>query len=724
MIKEKGINDLTLIAECAEDRHARLSCEALYERWKKLAIVEISARTGQNFLTTERPGQPDEPELVSRHDKTKNRKGGVAETLGGNLLAAKRHLQALTGHMKQQKGWKGVRSIKLKCVAALCKAKHLANAEQKRMITKCEYAAESDSESVLAKCITELDRMIRAYHSIQWTQSRQDWNAKMRDSITSGDGLIYRTIKERVTGEIPVTKQGEFGTREIVEEQAEIWAAWWQSEGSVQWTDFVNTGTKVPQKLTTECIRAVSASFKSQTSCVDGFHPRHYSLLSIGLLEALVRLFRIFEAIGQWPRDEQKVLTVLIPKAEGGLRPIALFRTLYRMYSRATCINVKKWAEGVNQHRVNNAKNRWVGDSTWRNQVRIANGGSETTVLEAQMDVKKAFENATRHQLVEIAEKVGYPMPELLTSIMAYFWPRHIVYEGVAPRGIVPRSGIAAGSASATFELTALLLPALARMAICDPEASISLHVDDIGATVFDKNRANALVRFENLLAVINGEFAKLKLPLAREKGVVLANTKELAETANRMVGDIAVTTGTQARRLGVDYIVGRSKRATLKVHKRRLNKADTRFVKLRTYARHGAARVFTAGTQSVALYGSEHFEVDKKTIKKLRSQLINCGNINPRNVPHLTTILVYKIEQDPWFTSVAQPLVRWAREIWLATTDWHNKPGDVLSFTELDAAINRIKKITGDDSLTSSKRQRHRQDPVRAAAAALTQLG
>ena len=85
---------------------------------------------------------------------------------------------------------------------------------------------------------------------------------------------------------------------------------------------------------------------------------------------------------------------------------------------------------------------------------------------------------------------------------------------------------------------------------------------------------------------------------------------------------------------------------------------------------------------------------------------------------------MVYKIEQDPWFTSVAQPLVRWAREIWLATTDWHNKAGDVLSFTELDEAVSRIKKITGDDSLTNRKRQMHRQDPVRAAAAALTQLG
>ena len=72
------------------------------------------------------------------------------------------------------------------------------------------------------------------------------------------------------------------------------------------------------------------------------------------------------------------------------------------MYSRAKCINAKKWAEGVNQHRVNNAKNRWVGDSTWRNLVSIAVGGDETTVIEAQMDANKAFDNANRKQLVEM----------------------------------------------------------------------------------------------------------------------------------------------------------------------------------------------------------------------------------------------------------------------------------------------------------------------------------
>ena len=164
--------------------------------------------------------------------------------------------------------------------------------------------------------------------------------------------------------------------------------------------------------------------------------------------------------------------------------------------------------------------------------MRIALAKSQTSVIEARMDSKKAFENVDRRQLLEIAKQNGYPLPELMTSIMAYFWPRHIVYEGVASEAITPRSGIAAGSASATFELTVLLLPALARLEIADPEACISLHVDDIGITVIDTTRLKALRRFENILNIARGEFTKLNLPLAREKGVVIATSKELADKA------------------------------------------------------------------------------------------------------------------------------------------------------------------------------------------------
>ena len=46
-------------------------------------------------------------------------------------------------------------------------------------------------------------------------------------------------------------------------------------------------------------------------------------------------MFRLLEVKGQWPADEQAVIVALIPKSDGGLRLIALFRTAYRIYAKA-----------------------------------------------------------------------------------------------------------------------------------------------------------------------------------------------------------------------------------------------------------------------------------------------------------------------------------------------------------------------------------------------------
>ena len=100
---------------------------------------------------------------------------------------------------------------------------------------------------------------------------------------------------------------------------------------------------------------------------------------------------------------------------------------------------------------------------------------------------------------------------------------------------------------------------------------------------------------------------------------------------------------------------------------------------------------MFAAGVQTVAMYGCEHFEMDSAVVKKLRAQLIRSGSVRPFSVPHEITILAHKIEQDPGFTSVAQPVLRWAREIWIASTEMHKRPGDALNFTELEQTAERI---------------------------------
>ena len=72
----------------------------------------------------------------------------------------------------------------------------------------------------------------------------------------------------------------------------------------------------------------------------------------------------------------------------------------------------------------------------------------------------------------------------------------------------------------------------------------------------------------------------------------------------------------------------------------------------------------------------------------------------------------------------MAQPVLRWAREIWIASTEMHKRPGDALNFTELEQTAEKIYETTGKEVGVAKARALERQDPIRATAAGLTELG
>ena len=82
-----------------------------------------------------------------------------------------------------------------------------------------------------------------------------------------------------------------------------------------------------------------------------------------------------------------------------------LFRSLYRLYSRANSGPIKEWHQKVMPHQVNNASRRWVGDATWRMQARAQTSSSQYPwIVEIQNDITNAFENVARVQMVAAAD--------------------------------------------------------------------------------------------------------------------------------------------------------------------------------------------------------------------------------------------------------------------------------------------------------------------------------
>ena len=58
---------------------------------------------------------------------------------------------------------------------------------------------------------------------------------------------------------------------------------------------------------------------------------------------ALARLLAAAEALGAWGKAVGLVLIVLLPKLDGGLRPIGFFPTIVRLWMRARTVQARAW---------------------------------------------------------------------------------------------------------------------------------------------------------------------------------------------------------------------------------------------------------------------------------------------------------------------------------------------------------------------------------------------
>eukprot|EP00959_Pyramimonas_sp_CCMP1952_P394904 8274275-Pyramimonas_sp.AAC.1 len=83
-----------------------------------------------------------------------------------------------------------------------------------------------------------------------------------------------------------------------------------------------------------EVIRSISRRFKMHTCTPDGMHPRHYSLLSSGALEALSLIFHIMDVLGTAPTSIQMIIMLLIPKPQGGRIPLGHYPAMPRLHAK------------------------------------------------------------------------------------------------------------------------------------------------------------------------------------------------------------------------------------------------------------------------------------------------------------------------------------------------------------------------------------------------------
>ena len=129
---------------------------------------------------------------------------------------------------------------------------------------------------------------------------------------------------------------------------------------------------------------------------------------------------------------------VLLPKPDGGRRPIGLFPTIIRLWMRARIWTAREWERQHDHHSLFAGPDMGAQKASWKEAFAAeaaALGGLEHA--QALLDLVKAFETVPHWVLVEAAKFKGYPGVILQLSLAAYRLKRSIGVDGVYSRTIV-----------------------------------------------------------------------------------------------------------------------------------------------------------------------------------------------------------------------------------------------------------------------------------------------
>jgi hypothetical protein len=217
------------------------------------------------------------------------------------------------------------------------------------------------------------------------------------------------------------------------------------------------------------------------TSTYDGFHPRHFDGLSDEALSALGVLLDTCEDIGEWPEGINAVVTVLIPKAKGGLRPIGLFSGIYRLWARARRPEAADWDRSHDRAyfsaREGNGALDTVWDQAFRAERDTADGSAAAAVL---VDMKSFYEHFDHNLLEERAESTGFFKKLTALALAAYRAPRYITSRGKLTAPLHPKRGVIAGCGFATTWVKVYCVDALDKFQRRHPKVKLDAYIDDL----------------------------------------------------------------------------------------------------------------------------------------------------------------------------------------------------------------------------------------------------
>ena len=181
----------------------------------------------------------------------------------------------------------------------------------------------------------------------------RSWWRWVNEQLAKGGGALHRYVKRKTEAidNVVITQcTRSASAQDIVDIELKGWRDIWCREdvaAAAPWRRRVSYvhETTIHRPSVGE-FRGAASKFKVWTGMgTDALPPRVWGWLSDQLIEKVIDVLEAVEGIGRWPHQLEEALVHMIPKGDGGKRPIGLVTSLPRVWARVRKQQVMAWRE-------------------------------------------------------------------------------------------------------------------------------------------------------------------------------------------------------------------------------------------------------------------------------------------------------------------------------------------------------------------------------------------
>lgn len=486
------------------------------------------------------------------------------------------------------------------------------------------------------------------------------------------DGLTAEQLEQVMANELDVGAPAN--AQQETDNEAATWGKQWLSDDlyvEPQWPE--NMGRPPVELQKDELVRACMTFPAPAGFGWDAIHPRAIPRLSTELIKWIVLLLLKCELSGAWPTPVGVCIVVLLPKADGGFRPIGLLPWMVRVWTRSRREAVSRWEAAVHRPFLYAGKAMGADIAAWKQAARaelVATASHQVGYGIALLDLVKAFERVPHWLLVNEAVELGFPLWILRLSLAAYRLPRTLRVGRAFSYLLTACRGIVAGSGFATAEMKLIMIRLIEKARRLAPMVVPTLFVDDIGAEVMGPAKV-VIEQLPKFVKSIAKSVTDAVMELSGTKCVCNASTDKLGRSLQENLKPLNVKYQKQVKSLGVGLAGGR--RRCSKFLKKRLLRFKFRTRKFRTMQAAGtsAAKLFRTGGKASMTYGEA---INRVSDSLLRDQRRTAAVVTApaaggggQNIDLALTVADGSRtgRADPAYDAHDLPLGQWATSVW-----------------------------------------------------------